>query len=244
EGELLVTATAKNYLPATATVNISMPDPHLYITGCTFTDENGNGVMEQGEDVTLSISLTNSGGTAINNIHTVLSGVPELATATNAGVNHSSSVAPGATIQLNGYTFTMGTENGTIEFPDFIEFKLDITGSGNYEHLDNFYLEQNSAVLNLGARSVTNSSGQPVTEDFPLNESLNLDITIGNTGNIASGALNAVLTSSIADVTTGISTYANISAGSEGTNASHFVFELSTQEETLPFTLTLTNALG
>lgn len=79
-GELLVTATAKNYLPANTTVDILMPQPHLYITGYTFEDENENHLIEPGENITLNIVLKNSGGNDIESINAVLSNESDLVT--------------------------------------------------------------------------------------------------------------------------------------------------------------------
>ncbi len=63
-GVMTVKVTAKNYLPATANVNILFPQAHLYVSGYTFVDANGNGFIEQGETINLSVNLTNSGATS------------------------------------------------------------------------------------------------------------------------------------------------------------------------------------
>src|SRR5690606_8536057 len=119
-GTLLVTATAKNHIPPVPiNVNILMPQPHLYVTGFTFTDSNGNHLIEPGENITLNVSVKNSGGASLNNITTLLSCPPELATVTNAGVNHAQSVNAGQTITLSGFTFTPLVEMGIDEIPNF-----------------------------------------------------------------------------------------------------------------------------
>lgn len=247
-GQLLVQATAKNYLPATKNVNILMPQTHLYITGYTFNDANANGLIEQGESITLNINLTNSGGTAINNITTTLSCLPELTTITNASVNHSATVNPGQTIQLNGYTFSPLVEMGVDEIPDFIEFHLDITGSGNLAHNDNFYLDLFSPALNLGARALTNNSGNPTT--ITVGQEVNAKIAINNSGNVATGTLNATLSSDLVgsgtiQIITPTSNYNSIGINSEEENTTHFKFKLlQAHSGAMPFTLTLTNAFG
>ncbi len=72
-GSLTVMVTAHNYLPETVNVNILFPQAHLYVSGYTFVDANGNVVIEQGENVTLSVNLTNSGGTNTTLVNTLLS---------------------------------------------------------------------------------------------------------------------------------------------------------------------------
>ncbi|MGB6093310.1 MAG: C25 family cysteine peptidase [Moheibacter sp.] len=248
-GELLVTATAKNYLPANTTVDILMPQPHLYITGYTFEDENENHLIEPGENITLNVTLENSGGADINNITALLSCPPELATVTNASVNHEQIVYEGDNIILSGFTFTPLVEMGVDEIPDFIEFHLDIAGSDNYSHLDNFYLDLYSPELNLGARTLTDNSGNPVTT-FTPNQTVNVKIAIHNTGNVASSALTAILSSpltdnGILDITTPNGAYPDIGVYDEKLNLAPFKFKLlQTHSGAMPFTLTLSNAFG
>ena len=245
-GELLVTATAKNYLPTEATVNILMPQSHLYVTGYTAQDGNNNGVMEPGELVRLSIELTNSGGTAINLIQATLSSHPGLITVHNGTRSHAGTINPGQTVTLSGFVFTLGTSFEGGELPDFIEFFVDISGNGHYEHQDNFYIEQKSPDLNLGTRTVTDDEGQPVSGSFIIGDSYELDIRIHNIGNNATGELEAVLTSPATEIviTTHESVYVNIASHSEESNLTPFVFKLNSASSGLPFVLTLTNEFG
>jgi|GEM_PF-262943 len=245
-GELLVTATAKNYLPANTTVDILMPQPHLYITGYTFEDENENHLIEPGENITLNIVLKNSGGNDIESINAVLSNESDLVTITNATATHNPIVAPGQNVTLNGFTFTPLVEMGVEEIPDFIEFHLDIAASGNYSHLDNFYLDLYSPVLNLGARILTDNGGNSVPP-FELDETVNAKITVSNTGNISTGALTAVLSSELTAVTIDAANgnYDAIAVSSQEENILPFKFRLTESHSgAMPFTLTLTNAFG
>lgn len=248
QGELLVKVTAKNYLPATASVNILLPQAHLYVTGFTITDANGNGFVEQGETVNLTINLTNSGNTAINNINTLLSCNPTFATVLTNQASYSQLI-PGQTVQLTGFSFVAQVANGTVVLPDFIEFFLNITADGNYTHLDNFYLDLKNPVLNLGARLVTDTNGNPIT-NFTLNENVNLSINVNNSGNFSTSTLTATLTSSLVDsgiieLVTPSSAYDSIDALTDKQNNTPFVFKLlQPHTGAKPFTLTLTNPFG
>lgn len=248
-GQILVKVTAKNYLPAQKEVNILMPQSHLYITGYTFTDSNGNGYIEQGESITLNINLKNSGGTAIDNVNTLLSSAPELASVTQANVNYTQSVAPGETIQLSGYTFKPLVNIGAEELPNFIEFHLNISGSGNYTHLDNFYLDLHSPSLSLGARNLTNNSGDAITTFIP-NQEVNAKININNSGSVSTGNMNAVLSSGLVDsgvlkIINATSTYNNIATYSGEENTTPFKFKLlKSHTGAMPATLTITNSFG
>lgn len=247
-GTLLITATARNYMPATKNVNIVMPQPHLYVTGFTFTDSNGNNHIEPGENISLTVQVKNSGGTAISNINTALSCNPDIALITQANASHSASVNPGQTIQLTGFTFTPLVEMSEEEIPDFIEFMLNITASGSYNHLDNFYLDMYSPVLELGARTMTLNGNIITPPTIPGNQEIDLKIAINNIGTIDTGALTAVLSTtlnnSVVQITTANGNYPNISARSEQTNILPFKFKRFQSTTIIPFTLTLTNALG
>lgn len=248
QGELVVKVTAKNYLPATAPVNILLPQAHLYVTGFTITDTNGNGFVEQGETVNLTINLTNSGNTAISNINTLLSCNPAFATVLTNQASYTQLI-PGQTVQLTGFTFVAQVANGSVVLPDFIEFFLNITADGNYTHLDNFYLDLKNPILNLGARLVTDSNNNPIT-NFTLNENANLSIKISNSGNFSTGALTATLTSSMVDsgiieLATPSSTYDSLESLTDKQNNTPFVFKfLQPHTGAKPFTLTLTNPFG
>ncbi len=248
EGVMMVKVTAKNYLPATANVNILLPQAHLYVTGYSFTDANGNGFIEQGETVNLTLNLTNSGNTNISSINTVLSCNPAFAAVTNATVT-TPQINIGQTVQLAGYSFTAQVANGTLVLPDFIEFLLNITADGNYAHLDNFFLDLKNPALNLGDRSVTNDSNIPITT-FTLNQNVNLNTILKNIGNVATGSLTATLTttmsSSIVDITTANSTYSSIGSMAEQGNNTPFVFKFiaTPPSGAKPFTITVSSSFG
>ena len=157
EGDLTVTATAKNYIPATATTHIHLPQAHLYVINTTFNDVNGNGAIEPGETIDLSLNLMNSGGTTIDNVQTVLepdTALSGLVTVTQANVNATGSFAPGTHQALSGYQFQVGS-NGNM--PRYLKFWLNITGTvngNNYQHRDEIYLDMTDTSLSLGPQTV------------------------------------------------------------------------------------------
>lgn len=222
-----------------------MPQPHLYVTGYSFIDGNGNGYIEAGENISLTVQVKNSGGTSINNINAALSGNADIVTVTQANSSYSPSVPAGQTTQLTGFTFTPLIEMGVDEIPNFIEFDLNLTASGNYAHVDNFYLDLNNSILNLGARTLTKNNGQPITT-FTLNEEVNAKIEVGNIGDIDTGTLSSDLVSNgIIQILTPNGIFPNIPVYNERVNLSPFKFKLiQPHTGAMPFKLTLTNALG
>lgn len=247
-GELLVQVTAKNYEPATKNVNILMPQSHLYVSGYTFVDSNGNGMIEAGENISLTLHVRNSGGLAIDNINAVLSGNSDLVSILSANSSYSTSVNAGETIELTGFTFKPLVAMGVNEIPDFLEFFVNLTASGNYSHLDNLYLNIQNSDLKLGKRALKNSSGN--FPSFSINEVIKSNISIGNIGNIESGPLTGTISSTLeanGKIQIGVPTsnYQTIAANDEKSNVIPFEFKLIQQYTgAMPFKLTLTNAFG
>ncbi len=244
-GIMTVKVTAKNYLPANANVNILFPQAHLYVSGYNFVDANGNGFIEQGENVTLSVNLTNSGSTNITLVNTALSCNTLFGTVNNAAVS-SAQIIAGQTVTLSGYTFTAANNNS---LPNFIEFMINITANGGYVHLDNFFLELKNPVLTIGTRAMTNTIGTPISV-FPLNTNNSLNITINNSGDIVSGTLTATLTSALVTsghfaITNASNTYPSLDIFASKVNTLPFLIKLL-QPHTgpKPFTLTLSNPQG
>lgn len=245
QGLMQVKVTSKNYLPASAEVNILMPQAHLYVTGYSINDNapngNGNGIIEQGETITMAIQLTNSGGTNITGINAILSCLPVFATISN---NQASTIQinAGQIATLNGFSFVAQVEQAGTPLPNFMEFSVNITAAGNYVHLDNFYVELKNPKLVLGARNVISDAVDTSVK--------NLNVFLSNIGDVATGVLTATLTSPMADngiiqITNPIRTYPNIEALTEQKNNEAFVFKfLQPHTGSQPFILNLYNSLN
>ena len=249
EGDLTVTATAKNYIPATASTYIHLPQAHLYVINTAFNDANGNGAIEPGETVDLSLTLTNSGGATIDNVQTVLE--PDMAlyglvTVTQANVNAPGSFAPGTQQTLSGYQFQVGN-NGTI--PRYLKFWLKITDDNGYQHRDEIYLDMTNVQLDLGPRLVYDDDGNIINPD-QLQDGVeyNLYIGIANNSSVSQGISSATLTSgdtNLIQVLQASSTYPDIPAFERQNNTTAYRIKImDMSNDTLPLNLHITNAFG
>ncbi len=251
EGDLTVTATAKNYIPATATTHIHLPQAHLYVINTAFNDANGNGAIEPGETVDLNLTLTNSGGTTIDNVQTVLepdTALSGLVTVTQANVNANGSFAPGSHQALSGYQFQVGS-NSTM--PRYLKFWLNITGTYNnnsYQHRDEIYLDMTNTTLSLGAQTVTDTNNNIILNaNFQNNVNYNLEIKLKNENNIDIQGIQAVLSAddpNSIEVLQNSSTYPIINANSQAANSNVFSFKILQNNGSLPMTLTVQNQFG
>ncbi len=250
EGPLLITATAKNYLPATAITNIHLPQAHVYITHVNYTDSNGNNAIEPGETISLEFELTNSGNTDISNISAHLrpdNALLNQITILQADNTYNGTITSGNSVTLDNYQFQYNNTTG--EMPYFLKFWLDITDANGYSHSDEFYLDLEQTGLELGMRYVTDANGNIMTDMSGLQtgETYHLHIALNNIANIDATGINGTLSSSDAsiNITQNQSAYPDIGAHHRQLNTTDFEFELSqVPNGSLPFNLQVTNALG
>ena len=249
EGQLLVTATAKNYLPATATSQIHLPQAHLYITNVSFTDSNGNNAIEPGENISLNITLTNSGNTDISNISAHLHPDDALLnqiTVTQADNSYTGTIASGNSIRLSNYQFHVNT-NGAL--PHYLKFWLDIADPNGYSHSDEFYLDMAQAGIEKGTHFIKDNNNNYVEPpNMSLNQTYDFFIKLVNTGDVEQTGVSGVLSSTSSDIeiiqNTGA--YNTIKAHHQQLNNTAYRIKLinTPANQSVPLTLTVANALG
>lgn len=243
-GDLYVTATSRNKEPYESTVSVTqMAGTHLYKNNLSFTDENGNGIIEPGESVDITFELSNTGATGATNITAELSvtGTNTQVTQNTSGYNDISSGQTGNS--LVSYTFIASEEENLRAIP----FELVITTSqGTFT--EPFLIPLNRAQLEPGNRSTLVNGVE--TNTFAPNDMVQLYIDIRNTGQVMAEAVNAELTTAlpanIASVTNATYAYGDIVPGEELTNTSAFTVEIGSgyTGQALIFELGLTDAFG
>ena len=250
EGQLLITATAKNYLPATATTQIHLPQAHVYITHVNFTDSNGNNAIEPGEAIDLEFELTNSGNTDISNISAHLRPDDALLnqiTVLQADNTYTGTIASGNSITLDNYQFQY--DNTTGEMPHFLKFWLDITDSNGYSHSDEFYLDLVQTGIEKGTHFIKDNNNNYVeAPDMSLNQTYDFFIQLANTGEVNETGVTAVLSSTSVDIeiVQDACVYNTIDAHKQSLNNTPYRIKLinTPANQSIPLTLTVTNALG
>jgi len=248
-GELTVTATAKNYIPATATTQLVLNAPHLYVSHVSFSDANQNGMIEPGEAIDLHITLRNSGNVNMHHISTqlsadnLLSNIVQISSAQSSNDGNIDILTQTGQV-LDGYTFQVQA-NG--EIPELLKFWLDITDDNGYHHQDEFYLEMKQINLELGPRKISDASGNlQDPSQLQLNEVYDLKIAIKNNTDFTQSSLQTTLTSTSPDlqIVQSTSNYPDIDAFQRASNTTSFQFKILNNVSTLPVTLTLTNNFG
>ncbi|PJB57906.1 MAG: hypothetical protein CO098_10515, partial [Bacteroidetes bacterium CG_4_9_14_3_um_filter_41_19] len=245
-GEMKLTITCHNAEPYEAIINVSQStDPHLYISNTTIIDENGNGFMEPGETVDLSIELSNSGANNATSISGLLSS-PDA----NTTILQDYSAFPDIPAVQTGnstvnYTFTTNAEDGFNG--KAIPFEFEISSlEGNFS--DGFFFNIKSAELENVDRDVLVNGSKSNT--FNPGDIVEAFIKLENFGvvsaNDLSGTLSTELNNDIAIINTGTQPYNDIDVFESETNAQAFEFEVGPNYsgEELLFKLTVTDEFG
>jgi len=245
-GDMKLTVTCHNAEPYEAVIIITQnPGVHLYKSDLTIIDENGNGFIEPGEEIDLSIELSNSGAVNASSITGILT-----TTDANTIITQNTSAYPNVPSMQTGnsivnYTFIASTNN--IYHGKVIPFELEIT-SAQGQFLESFYLNIKNSQLESGIRTVLVNGVETTT--FNLGDIAELFIDVHNYGTVTASNLFGVLSTglpiNIVSVTTGIQSFGDINSFEKATNSSPFTFLVGQDYngEPLIFELVMTDDFG
>jgi len=244
QSDILVTVTAKNYLPVEKSIAVTAnPLVHLYTSNHTISgDEN----IDAGETIDLNIELSNSGLTVCNGVSAVLSSADTIITINNNQLNYGNIPAGGSVTVVGNFTFTV--DAALIE-NQLANFTLTMTDAGNNEYTDEIYLEVCVPELSQRSKRVVNTSnGDEIIE---AGETVWFDIDLHNNSHSLLQNVNAVL-SSTSGYVSGISqnqgSYGNIASFETETNTTQFCFSVAAnypgEPEPLEFILDAANGFG
>lgn len=103
-----ITITKTNYFRYSETVQVIPPDgPYVIKDDYNFTDENGNGQMDYGEEVVLSLSMKNVGNEDADNVLVNLSTEDEYLNITDNEEAYGTIEAQGTVMLENGFTIEL-----------------------------------------------------------------------------------------------------------------------------------------
>ena len=226
-GQLTLTVTRQNYYPYTSTVNVV--SQNLWVSaesGVLDDDNSGNsagnddGVLNPGEEIELTLNLTNLGNsiTAYSVNATISCDDPRVTI--QQDYSSFSNIAPGATIASNAlYRFSVNSLIDS-EAPQNIALEvITSTSSGSFESVLPLNLAE--PVLRLEMLETDPDGDDQISQG----ETGELAFQLYNSGTIATGTLNATLTSDDPQITIvdGTAAFNSISAGATGSNTSYFL---------------------
>ena len=183
-GEAYVTVSGHNYLPYQAVVAvIPMEGAYVVKDQVIINDEagNGNGMMDYGESITLSLSVKNVGLENATDVTVNISSDDDFVTITTSSAFYGEIPAEGSVMMENAFAFDVA-EN----IPDnhYVLFSVDATDGTNNWH-SSFSLQGHAPVLEMGSFTISDPLGNNNGKLDP-GETVEVTIDVNNTG--SSGA--------------------------------------------------------
>jgi len=245
-GSAWLTVSKRDLYPYQQEISVENQDLVLDVAASTVSETtgNGDGILNPGETVNLTVSVINNGtATTAQNVTGVLSSSDPRVIITQAD-GAFGDLAPGA--QAAGspaFVFSLVPQVDP-ELPSTVDLVLDISSDqGDFTGVVHLEVQQPLLFVN----SLTpDPTGNGVIE---REETAELFITLDNFGTVATGNCTAVLTTSspYLNIVAENSSYASIAPNDRGTNITAFQVEplpSSFIGEALPLTVTLTGPDG
>ncbi|MCX6271482.1 MAG: C25 family cysteine peptidase [Bacteroidetes bacterium] len=228
-----VVVTKQNRQPFTGTLTVANPNaPMCIYLNNTVNDAagNNNGLVDYGENILLSIGIQNVGLQPGNNITVTISTSDAYVTITDNNQFYGN-MAAGSTLSVpNGFAFTVANN-----IPDLhnIQFLVSMS-DGTNTWTGNFTLQAHAPFLTY-ISYVINDPGGNMNGKLDPGETVNLVITIQNTGSSALNLVNGTLTTTSTYVTINTPTlgFGNLAAGAVALQT----FSVSAQGSTPPGTI-------
>jgi len=220
-GTAKVTVTTHNHLPYQADIPIIPQDgPYVVQDSYTLNDQaggNGDGLMDYGESILLSLAVKNVGIAQATNVVVTLSTTDPYITFTD-NTEPYGDIDPEEIVEVtDGFAFDVAND-----IPDghYVLVEVEASGDGDDIWNSSFSIEGHAPVLELGEITISDPTGNNNGKIDP-GETVDLIITVENTG--TSEAFNILGVLSVVDPFLTINTsevnYGNLAGGAtaEGT---------------------------
>ncbi|MCD4663644.1 MAG: hypothetical protein K8R68_00135 [Bacteroidales bacterium] len=183
-GEVDVTITAHNYLPYEDTIPVNLTGgSHLYITEKIFDDDNvdpsygnGDGQVDAGETIELSVTLTNSGSIAAPDVSAEITCESECITITQNQSDFGNINAGESVVSQINYVFEVDPDTPDEEY---VCDTLFIYEGTDLLHTDYLYFQVGAPELNKARNIYTDSDRDGIIE---AGETIILNFDLCNEG--------------------------------------------------------------
>ncbi|MCD4664692.1 MAG: hypothetical protein K8R68_05420, partial [Bacteroidales bacterium] len=154
-----IAVTAYNYIPYIADVDVvPASGPYIILSDYQVNDVlgNNNGEADYNENITLHITLENSGSDPATNVNAVLSTTDSYTTITD-NAQYWGTIADGASsTQNDAYAITI---SDNIPDQHIISFDLEITGDSKDTWNSSFSITVNAPLLEFGSMTIDDNAG-------------------------------------------------------------------------------------
>lgn len=229
-GAAKVTVTAHNCLAYQGDVQV-IPQTGPYVIKDSFTlndvaGGNGDGLMDYGESILMTLNMKNVGVVQANNVTVTISSADPYITITDNSEVYGV-IGPNQVIGVtDGFAFEVAND-----LPDghFIMIDVTATGTGDETWNSSFTIEGHAPVLEMGDFVINDQAGNNNGKVDP-GETVTLIITVMNTG--SSEAFNVAAQLSEADpfitINQGQASYGDIPGGSSAPGSFSITADIST----------------
>ncbi|MDP2723700.1 MAG: C25 family cysteine peptidase [Bacteroidales bacterium] len=190
-----------NYIPYITTIEI-IPElgPYMGIAGKVINDAaggNGNGLMDYGEDILLTMSLTNVGVEDGYGVSSILSSTSPFITITSDSANFGD-LAVGDTVTISdAFAFSVSNDLANMSL---VPFRLTSSDQDGNEWISNFMIPGHSGKLAFIGYGIDDASGNN-NGKLDVGETANILLSIKNTGSSDAYQVMTQLTSESSYVT-------------------------------------------
>lgn len=202
---------------------------------------NNNSMLDYGENVSLSISLTNVGSEDASNVSVVLSTADAYVTITDNSENYGT-IPAGGSVQIDD-AFALSVAP---DIPDGHSIQMDIESTGDATWNSSFSETGHAPVLEYASYAINDGTGNANGKLDP-GETAELVITVENTGSADAIAVTGLLSASSAYIAIDEPnlTFGDITAGGSASQAFIITADASTPAgHAAPFQLELNGNLG
>ncbi len=210
---VLVTITRQNYYRYQSLVAVIPPTgPYIVQSAIAINDAagNNNGIMETGEDILASISVTNVGVVTANNVYVAINTSDEFITITDQNESYGNIAAGAIATITDGFAWEVAED-----IPDMHNVTIEVVATdGTNTWITSFNIQGHAPLLEAGSLFVDDLQGNNNGRLDP-GETANIRIQTYNNGSFVANASMASLNTSSGWLTLNNATYSlgNIGAG-------------------------------
>ncbi len=229
-GNADVVVTAQNYQPFTGTVLIANPEgPYVSLNQHVPNDENDNGMIEFGEEITLDIELKNWGNDDATGTMASLSTNDQYVTISDETENYGTIPAQDSVMQMAAFSFEVA---GYVPDMHVVPFDVTIQDQTREVWTSSFMLTLFAPVMEIGAMLIDDTEGGNGNYRLDQGETIIIIVDCHNTGHCDAMNSHASLYSNSPFITLGTASYVFDTLSSGGMSQAIFTATLASEIET------------
>jgi len=227
-GNYLLTVTSNNYYPVEETIHVKLNDKAYigYLNSHIIGDDNGNGSINPGESINLSVTLKNYGILNANNVFALFSSNDTFVNITSDSIFFGIINAGDSIQSTDSYTFSV---SNNIPNNHIIQFILNIKDSLNNVWNDKFSVLTSSPSILFESAEINDEVTGNADNKWDKGEQVNLIFTIKNCGNEIAKNVNLLFSTDAEGIVINDSTtlYGDIDTGNITQNTSDILSAVS-----------------